>query len=160
MYALKLTSPLSHFLVISGLFILFREKLIDILHKYFDKFLKGIDRASVIDNKKINDATLRLADGYFVIKDYDKALFSYNKIANDHIGGTDYALFQKGIILGLQGKQNDKIVTLKQVLNNYTKSAYADDATFEIANSYFSMNNNSDATLYFNNLIDTIGYII
>ena len=120
---------------------------------YFDKFLKGIDRASVIDNKKINDATLRLADGYFVIKDYDKALFSYNKIANDHIGGTDYALFQKGIILGLQGKQNDKIVTLKQVLNNYTKSAYADDATFEIANSYFSMNNNSDATLYFNNLI-------
>ena len=39
------------------------------------------------------------------------------------------------------------------MLNNYTKSAYADDATFEIANSYFSMNNNSDATLYFNNLI-------
>ncbi|MEY2799469.1 MAG: hypothetical protein RI934_457 [Bacteroidota bacterium] len=120
---------------------------------YFDKFLKGIDRASVVDNKKINDATLRIADGYFVIKDYDKALFSYNKIANDHIGGTDYALFQKGIILGLQGKQNDKIITLKQVLNNYTKSAYADDATFEIANSYFSMNNNNDATLYFNNLI-------
>ncbi len=121
---------------------------------YFDKYLKGEDKQVNADKRKVNDATLRLADGYFMIKDYDKALFSYQKISNEKAAGTDYALFQKGMILGLQSKQNDKIVTLKQVLTGYPKSTYADDAYYEIANSYFSMNNTVDAAINFNNLIN------
>ena len=101
----------------------------------------------------MNDAILRLADGYFVIKDYDKSLFSYNKIINDKATGSDYSLFQKSMILGLQNKQNDKIITLKTLLSGYPNSSYADDATYEIGNGFFIMNTIPDAITYFLNLI-------
>lgn len=121
---------------------------------YFDRFIKAETKANNLANtKKLNDAILRLADGYFVIKEYDKALFSYNKIINDKATGSDYSLFQKSMILGLQNKQNDKIVTLKSLLSNYPTSSYADDATYEIGNGFFVMNTIPDAITYFLNLI-------
>lgn len=117
---------------------------------YFDRYIRAESKANNPANaKKVNDAVLRLADGYFVIKDYDKSLFSYNKIINDKATGSDYSLFQKSMILGLQNKQNDKIVTLKALLANYPTSSYADDATFEIGNGYFVMNTIPDAITYF-----------
>lgn len=119
---------------------------------YFDKYIKSETKQNP-NNKLLNDAILRIADGYFVIKDYDKALFNYNKIIGDKLSGSDYALFQKGMILGLQNKQNDKIVTLKSLLSNYPASTYADDATFEIGNGYFVMNNTQDALNSFSNLV-------
>lgn len=122
---------------------------------YFDKFIKDENQREKPDDRKLNDAILRLADCYFVLKEYDKSLFSYTKIINDHAAGADYALFQKGIILGLQNKQNDKVNTLKTLLNTYTKSTYTDDAYFEIGNSYFVMNSITDALTNFNALIST-----
>lgn len=115
---------------------------------YFDKFIKS-EAKSNAGSKLLYDAILRMADGYFVIKDYDRALFSYNKIISEKANGSDYALFQKGMILGLQNKQNDKIVTLKTLLSNYPSSTYADDATYEIGNGYFVMNNIQEATQAF-----------
>lgn len=121
---------------------------------YFDRFIKSEIKANNAANaKKVNDAILRLADGYFVIKDYDKSLFNYNKIINDKASGSDYSLFQKSMILGLQNKQNDKIITLKLLLSSYPNSSYADDATYEIGNGYFVMNTVPDAISYFLNLI-------
>lgn len=117
---------------------------------YFDRFIKSESKLGAQQNtKRLNDAVLRLADGYFMIKDYDKALFSYNKIINDKLAGSDYSLFQKSMILGLQNKQNDKIVTLKALLSAYPNSTYADDATYEIGNGYFIMNTIPDAIQYF-----------
>lgn len=121
---------------------------------YFDRFLKSEVKLGVEQNtKRYNDAVLRLADGYFMIKEYDKALFSYNKIINEKASGSDYSMFQKSMILGLQNKQNDKIVTLKALLINFPSSTYADDAIYEIGNSYFIMNNTSDAIQNFLSLI-------
>lgn len=123
---------------------------------YFDRFTKSEQKLGAAANtKKLNDAVLRLADGYFMIKEYDKALFSYNKIINDKYAGSDYSLFQKSMILGLQNKQNDKIVTLKTLLAQYPNSIYADDATYEIGNGYFIMNTVPDAIKYFLMVIQT-----
>ena len=82
---------------------------------YFDRYLKSEQKlGSTQNSKRFNDAGLRLADGYFMIKEYDKALYNYNKIINDKLPSSDYSLFQKSMILGLQNKQNDKIITLKK----------------------------------------------
>lgn len=121
---------------------------------YFDRFLKSESKLGANQNsKRYNDAILRLADGYFMIKEYDKALFSYNKIINEKLAGSDYSLFQKSMILGLQNKQNDKIITLKLLLSNFPNSTYSDDATYEIGTGYFVMNNIPDAIQYFLGLI-------
>ncbi|HVS93421.1 MAG TPA: tetratricopeptide repeat protein [Mucilaginibacter sp.] len=103
---------------------------------YFTKFLHGDEK----DRNTINDAVLRLADSYFVLKDYGQAREYYDRIIAQHSKGEDYALFQRGMIQGLQGSPDAKISTLNDVLNLFPNSDYADDASFEIAYTYFLKN--------------------
>mgnify|MGYP003575570450 CR=1 FL=1 len=100
---------------------------------YFERFLRGNEK----DQNTVKDATLRLADSYFVLKSYDKAMQQYNKIIAWNVSGEDYALFQRGMILGLQGQNDEKIATHQSLLQKYPNSNYADDAGFEIAYTYF-----------------------
>jgi TolA-binding protein len=100
---------------------------------YFQKFLRGDEK----DANTVNDAITRLADSYFVLKNYATALEYYNRIIERRSQGEDYALFQRGMIQGLQGSPDAKINTLNEVLSKFPKSDYADDASFEIAYTYF-----------------------
>ena len=101
---------------------------------YFERFLNGPDK----DAKTINDAILRLADSYFVNKNYAEAMSNYNKIISGKYTGQDYALFQKGMIYGLQKQDDAKISTMQNLLVEFPRSNYADDAGFEMANTYFN----------------------
>ena len=100
---------------------------------YFQRFLQGEEK----DPNTINDAVTRLGDSYFVMKDYNRAMEYYNRIIEKKSSGQDYALFQRGMIQGLQGAPDTKISTLTNLLNTYPNSDYADDASFEIAYTYF-----------------------
>ncbi|EDM35748.1 hypothetical protein PBAL39_06201 [Pedobacter sp. BAL39] len=101
---------------------------------YFERFLRGNDK----DTKTVNDATLRLADAYFVNKSYGNALTNYNKIIANKGAGEDYALFQRGMIQGLENQNDAKINTMQELLQQYPNSNYADDAGFETAYTYFN----------------------
>lgn len=103
---------------------------------YFARFLRGNEK----DQKTINDAILRLADSYFVLKVYDDALVYYNRIIASKTSSEDYALFQRGMIQGLQGQNDMKIETHKSLLAQFPNSNYADDASFEIPYTYFIKN--------------------
>jgi TolA-binding protein len=108
---------------------------------YFQKFLQGEEK----DPNTVNDALARLGDCYFVLKNYNTAMDYYSRIIQRHSQGEDYALFQRGMIQGLQGSSDAKIGTLTQVLTNYPKSDYADDASFEIAYTYYLRNDGATA---------------
>ncbi|TKC04588.1 tetratricopeptide repeat protein [Pedobacter polaris] len=101
---------------------------------YFEKFLNGDDK----DAKTVTDATIRLADSYFVNKNYGDAMTNYNKIINGKLTGEDYALFQRGMIQGLQKQDDSKITTMQSLLSRFPTSNYADDAGFETAYTYFN----------------------
>lgn len=100
---------------------------------YFNRFLQGGEK----DQNTINDATLRLADSYFVIRSFSGAMSNYDRIINAKVKSEDYALFQRGMIQGLQGQNNEKIATHQSLLQQFPTSNYADDAGFEIAYTYF-----------------------
>lgn len=100
---------------------------------YFERFVDGGEK----DRNTVNDAITRIGDSYFVLRSYDKAMEYYDKIIAQHTHGEDYALFQRGMIHGLQGQLDAKITTLTDVLNKFPNSDYADDADFEIAYTYF-----------------------
>lgn len=100
---------------------------------YFKRFLQGNEK----DVNTINDAVLRLADSYFVLKDYGDALSYYDRIISYRTSSEDYALFQRGMIQGLQGQNDLKIATHQSLLQQFPKSNYSDDAGFEIAYTYF-----------------------
>jgi TolA-binding protein len=101
---------------------------------YFERFLNGNDK----DQNTVVDATVRLADSYFVSKSYGNALTYYNRIISNKSAGDDYALFQRGMIQGLQGQDDNKIATMQSLLQQFPASNYADDAGFETAYTYFN----------------------
>jgi TolA-binding protein len=100
---------------------------------YLAKFLNGSEK----DPKTVSDATLRLADAYFGAKNYGSALSYYNRIISQNSSSEDYALFQRGVIQGLESQPEAKIATLQSLLSQFPNSNYADDAGFEIAYTYF-----------------------
>jgi len=108
---------------------------------YFQKFLDGEEK----DAATTNDAITRLGDSYFVMKNYSRAMEYYDRIIEKHAPGQDYALFQRGMIQGLQGAPDTKISTLTDLLGRYPNSDYADDASFEIAYTYFLKDDGENA---------------
>ncbi|MFZ4862029.1 tetratricopeptide repeat protein [Sphingobacterium sp. Mn56C] len=106
---------------------------------YFERFLAGGGKDGLDLNTR-NDAIARLADSYFAAKNYGKAMSYYDRLISSNAQSQDYALFQRGIIQGLQGNNDAKIATLNSVISKYPKSNYADDVAFEIPYTYFLMN--------------------
>jgi TolA-binding protein len=101
------------------------------------------------DNKKLNDALLRIADCYFITQDYGNAADYYGQAAKIQILHTDYALYQRGLCLGLVGKKNEKINALEGVIKNYPNSFYAIDSKLEIGRTYLELGDNENAMAYF-----------
>ena len=61
--------------------------------------------------------------------------------------------FQQGMLNGLQGKNESKISILKKLISDYKNSLYVDDAMYEIANTYFLMENSQAAITNFKALL-------
>lgn len=100
------------------------------------------------------DAAMRVADCYFVMRNYAKALGAYEVLVLKKLNGADYALYQQAMILGVENKFPQKINTLRTLVANYPKSPYIDDAVFEIANVHLQTENYLDALQGFQNIID------
>lgn len=103
---------------------------------YFERFLSGAARDGVDANTR-NDAIARAADSYFGTKNYARAMSYYDRLISSGAQSQDYALFQRGIIQGLQGNSQAKIATLNSVVQKFPNSNYADDVAFEIPYTYF-----------------------
>ncbi|POY35181.1 hypothetical protein C3K47_16510 [Solitalea longa] len=116
---------------------------------YFERYVNSTNA----DKKMAMDATLRIGDCNFVAKSYDKALTQYNKVIIAGAAGADYAIFQKAMIQGVQNKLNDKIYSLKSLLELYPHSSYNDDAIYESAYASFVLNNYEQAKAGFNDII-------
>jgi TolA-binding protein len=100
------------------------------------------------------DASMRIADCYFVKGDYSKAIESYSVVIDKKLNGTDYALYQKAMIMGVEGRPSDKISNLEQIRSNHPRSAYIDDAVYEIANVNLQTENYDKAIEGFQDLIE------
>ncbi|WP_028296816.1 tetratricopeptide repeat protein [Olivibacter sitiensis] len=109
---------------------------------YLERFLNS---GEGIELNTKNDAIARLGDSYFMAKNYGRAMQQYDKLIERKAKSQDYALFQRGIIQGLEGRTDEKIATLTDLLARYPQSNYADDASFEIPYTYFLTGENEIA---------------
>ena len=99
------------------------------------------------------DAVIRIADCYFVSRNYDLAIEYYDKVVKDQLNGADYALYQKSLILGVQNKYKEKGAVLKTLISMFPKSIYIDDAVYENANLYLLSEEYPAAIKEFSSLI-------
>ncbi|NTW32763.1 MAG: tetratricopeptide repeat protein, partial [Bacteroidetes bacterium] len=114
-----------------------------------NNFRKFYTNKSDENKKVINDACLRIADCYFISKEYSNAIEYYDRAIAIKSFDTDYAMYQKSLCYGVLGKYDSKINTLLVMLEQYPKTAYCDDAEFELANTYLTKNDNENALIYY-----------
>lgn len=100
------------------------------------------------------DLYLRYADCSFVTKQYSNALTGYTKITEEDWASAEYAQYQKAIIYGLQGKNEEKISALSGLAARYPNSKYRDQAWFEIGETYLELGNLNNALGAYKNVID------
>jgi tetratricopeptide (TPR) repeat protein len=101
-------------------------------------------------------ALLREADAVFMQKNYSRAIVLYDKIITTDSVNADYARYQKSILLGLEGKNNEKISVLQALINSVPPSAYANYARYEIAVTYIDLDKYAQALPYLHQLTDSI----
>lgn len=119
---------------------------------YFSKYDQSAgDRGSDV----YNDNALRLGDSYFLKKQYSNAIKAYSKVSAGNHKQSDYALFQSGIIYGLQRNPEKKVSTLKQIEGRFPNSPFVVDALFEIGDTYVKYLNKPESALtLFNRIIN------
>lgn len=81
------------------------------------------------------DAYLRTADNYFMMKSYDRAKAMYDNAIKLSWPAEDYATFQIAMLAGVKSAA-DKISGMNTMIRKFPKSPLVVDANLEIANTY------------------------
>lgn len=84
-------------------------------------------------NSNYTDALIRLADCYYVSKNYEEALKYYNQARNIGSPDNDYILFQSGVISGILRNYTESKNQFNALINNYPKSPYRGEAIYQRA---------------------------
>lgn len=122
--------------------------------KAIESFKIYVEKDAAKSNPEVyTDAVIRTADCYFVSRMYDKSIEYYDLVIKKELNGADYALYQKALILGVIGKNDEKISALKLLETHYPKSTYIDDAVYERASIYLQTEDFNNAVSGFSSLI-------
>lgn len=79
------------------------------------------------------DGLIRLADCYYVTKQYDAALSTYGNARNLGSPDNDYILLQTGVIHGIKRNYAEARGHFSSLIENYPKSPFRDEALFQRA---------------------------
>ncbi|MGV3540281.1 MAG: tetratricopeptide repeat protein [Rufibacter sp.] len=112
------------------------------------------DNSIKTGNPNYADAMIRLADCYYVTKDYSSALNWYDQALEAKSTDSDYVLFQRGVVYNLTNRRDQAIASLQTLLRSYPRSRYADDAVYQKGIIDFENSNYAPAIASFSDLID------
>lgn len=107
-----------------------------------------------IDSQMLEDATTRLADCYLAEKNYNEAMRTYERVSTAGKVDNDYALFQKARTMVYMNNESQAKGQFEQLVKQYPKSSYVDDALFQIADIDFQKAEYSPAIKGFTRLIN------
>lgn len=134
-----------------------KEKRYDVA---IGSFVKSIQNYAAVeataDNKIIlYDSYLRLADCYYITKDFTNALPNYSKVQKESTINKDYASFQVAMLYGFLNRDKDKVATLQNIISANPNSTFADKALFEKGITYQQdLEDVNSAMLAFNALLN------
>ena len=111
-------------------------------------------RTSAASANMEQDAYVRSADCYFMLKEFAKANGMYENIINNALIQSDYALYQKAMIAGIKSS-SEKIKILNSMERQYPKTNLLMDANMEVALTYIADEKFKDAVPYLNKIISS-----
>ncbi|MEO7768355.1 MAG: tetratricopeptide repeat protein, partial [Ferruginibacter sp.] len=116
---------------------------------YFELIAKSNTTAGSLEQ----DAYVRDADCYFMLRDFARANTMYETIITNALLQSDYALFQKALIAGIRSSAN-KITILNSLGRIYPQSSLIPDANMEIASTYMADQKFREAIPYLNTVLN------
>ncbi len=124
----------------------------------FERALVSFRRYVTLEkNQELNsfaDAFNRIGDCLFYARQFAEAETNYSRAVSLQPSLADYALYQKGFVLGLQRDYKGKINMMDRVIKEFPSSQYVDDALFERGRSYVLLEKYTDAASSFKVLMD------
>ena len=111
-------------------------------------------KSSAASTAMEQDAYIRSADCYFMLRDFAKANTMYENVINNALIQSDYAMMQKAMIAGIKNSA-EKIRILNSMSRQYPKSNLLQDVNMEIALTYIADERFKDAVPYLNNIISS-----
>ncbi|NID12442.1 tetratricopeptide repeat protein [Fibrivirga algicola] len=116
---------------------------------YFREYIKA---AAGSTDPTVGDAYIRSADCLLATKQYNEAMKAYDQAIATGRADSDYATYQKGVILTYVGRDAEAKALFDQVQRN-PSSRYADDALFQTANVDFEKGSFAAAVAGYSKLI-------
>jgi tetratricopeptide (TPR) repeat protein len=107
-------------------------------YKSAERFFQDFIQNSFKRDELTVDARLRLADCYYVQKDYDRAVRQYKEVSQPEYAS--YITYQLGLVYQLKGDDQMAISYFDQTIRD-NQSAYADNAYFQKGKVYVSKGN-------------------
>lgn len=99
------------------------------------------------------DARNRIADCYYITTSYPSAVTYYDKVIDYGKVDADYAMFQKGFLLGLMNNEKGKVDVLSSLTSRYPSSSYVVNAIFERGRAYVVLEEFKKGEADFNTVI-------
>ncbi|WMJ74334.1 tetratricopeptide repeat protein [Cytophagaceae bacterium ABcell3] len=124
------------------------EKALPHFREYVSRLRKAENKLNYID------ALVRLADLYYVSKNYEDALKYYDEAIDRKSPDTDYAWYQKGLVYSLNDKPTKAKKSFSTVIDDHPTSLYLADAVFQRAQLNFRENNYEDAISGFTTIVE------
>jgi TolA-binding protein len=116
-------------------------------------FRKYVDGTQSLESAKVTDAYMRIGDCFFVNENFAQAIAYYDKAADKDENGRDYAMFQKAMSYGYDGKSDKKAWVLKSLISERPDSKFEIEAKYELARTYLGQERLADAKQYYNDII-------
>ncbi|HSU27104.1 MAG TPA: tetratricopeptide repeat protein [Chitinophagaceae bacterium] len=102
------------------------------------------------------DAYIRTADCYYMMKDFSKAKSMYDNVVKLSWPAEDYATFQIAMLAGTRSS-SEKISLMNTMSRKFPGSSLAIDANMEVAHAYMSDEKFREAIPYLSNVIKGSG---
>lgn len=99
------------------------------------------------------DGLLRLADCYYVSKEYTDALATYKKAISANSVDADYAHLQAAVISGVLRKYSEAFSEFDFFVKNYPKSRFMDEGLFQRGQLDFEQGNYAAAVVNYSKVI-------
>ncbi len=126
-----------------GYVYLYKENY-ELARNYFEKVAVNV---KVESPEIVQDAYARLADTYYMERNFTKAKSLYDNIVKFSWVDEDYALYQNAMIAGIKNSK-EKITLLSTVIRRFPDTYLLSDANMEIANTYMADEQFSQAVPY------------
>lgn len=116
----------------------------------FRLYTQMVTSSNAKNKRKLVDAYMRTADGYYMLREDENAAKFYQGAYDLKSGFEDQALYYLAkTYTYIKGKGDLKIAALQNIINNYSSSKYILNSINELAITYKYLNNNDQALKYY-----------